>query len=84
MFICQMQNTVVLDVRVVPHDDPIDISPQDGVEPDARVLPYSHIAQQHGPTGNENLTPKDRTFFQELVQLLLELCHSQWGDALSF
>ena len=48
----QMQDGVVLDVRVVADDDAVDVAPEHGVAPDARVIAQGHIAQHDGALGD--------------------------------
>jgi hypothetical protein len=38
-----MHDHTVLDIDVVPDPDIMHIAPDDGIEPDAAIIPYDHI-----------------------------------------
>ena len=66
----QMQDRVVLDVRVVADGDAVDVAPQHRVAPDAGIITQGHIAQHHRALGDIDAFAKGRLLEQERVELL--------------
>ena len=65
----QVQDGVVLDVRVVADDDAIEVTTEHGVAPDAGVMPERHVAQHHHTPGDINAFAKGWFLEQEPVEL---------------
>ena len=67
--ICEMQDRVVLDVRVVADDNTVNVAPEDRVAPDAGIVPHSYIAQNDGAPGKIDFFAQGGFLEQELVEL---------------
>jgi hypothetical protein len=50
----------VLDIRVVADRNGMNVSPDDGIEPDGAIVAHRHFAHHNGPVGQETVLPKNR------------------------
>ena len=67
--VCQVQHGIVLDVRVVPDNDAIDVAPQDCVIPNAGMIAESNVADNHRAARNINVAADGRLSPQKRFQL---------------
>src|SRR5262245_19225419 len=74
-FIREMQHRVVLNVRVVPDRDAVDVAPNDGVVPDARIISQSNVAEHNRSFCDVHAFAEFRLSAEESVQLSFELIH---------
>jgi hypothetical protein len=76
ILVSEVQHGIVLDVRVVADDDPVDIAAQHGVIPDARMISEGHVAKDHGAPGDENIPAQPWVPAQKSVELFFQLAHA--------
>src|SRR5262249_13704213 len=76
ILVSQMQHRVVLDVCVVSDDYPINVSAQNRVVPDARIIPDCHVADHHRSLSEINMGTDGRLLLQKGFKLLERVCHA--------
>src|SRR3954470_15025055 len=79
-----MNHRVVLDIAMMPDLDSVDVSPDHGVVPDARIIAQSHIAEHDRAARNVNAFPKSRLFAQIGLKLLLRFLHHSLAGRTNF
>ena len=73
----EMQHRVVLHVRVMAHDDAIDVAAQHRAIPDTRMCAERHIADDRGAAGDENFFAELGLFAEKRVELFGEFVHAK-------
>jgi hypothetical protein len=72
-FVGQMDDRKILNVRVMPDDDPVDVAPNNAVVPDAGLVAEGH-GSQHGRTARDvNAAAQRGLLSEKRVQLRLKL-----------
>jgi hypothetical protein len=65
----QVQDGVVLDIRMVSDDNAVEVTPEHGVAPDAGVLTERHVAEQNRAPSDINAFAQGWFLQKEPVQL---------------
>src|SRR5207237_4324086 len=82
-----MHHRLVLDVGVVADHDPVDVTAENGVKPDARMVANSDITDNHRAVGQINALPDRGLALQKRFQLSDDISHddgrSAWKRRLS-
>src|SRR5438045_1931198 len=71
----EMHHGVVLDIGMMADDDSVDISAQDGVEPNTGKLPQGHIPHDYYAFCDIDTLAKARLLVKKFIKLLFDRVH---------
>ena len=72
----QVQDGVVLDIRMVSDDNAVEVPPEHGVAPDAGVLTERDVAQHHRAPSDINAFAQGWASSEETCRVAVSLTHS--------
>jgi hypothetical protein len=70
--VSKVKDSVVLNVRVVAYDDPIDVASKDGAKPNARIVPDRNVAQNGGTLSDVNPGAEHGLLIQKGIKLAVD------------
>jgi hypothetical protein len=71
----QMNDAIILDIGMVPHDDAIDIGPEHRVVPDTGVIPQGDVPDEHRAASDVGLLSQPWLAAQKLGKLFCDISH---------
>src|SRR5690349_656821 len=75
-FALQVQHRIVLNIGVMPDDNPVDIAAQNGVIPNAGKVAQSNISYDNCAPRDKDALPKARLLAQKSIKLLFKRMHT--------
>lgn len=79
-FVGQMNNCIVLDVRVVADFDSVDVSSDNGVVPDAGMIAEGDIAQDNGTACNVDVFTEPWLLPEKGIELRVNFIHGLFDE----